>query len=272
MPITGPETLHPLYAAVLSLLQDTAQAVVMPRFQSLAAHEIAEKSPGEIVTVADREAEEMLSEGLLAILPEARIVGEESAEENPGLLEGLDKGMVWIVDPIDGTSNFSEGKAPFALMIALLADGETEAGWMFDPVTGRICHAHRRHGAFVEGDRIVSQATRSERPKTALGMQFMDEARRTEFAGRAEGKLDLVAIPRCAGEQYPRLVLGQHDIALFERILPWDHAPGALFVEEAGGKTARPDGSAYRPAERRPGLLSAATPQLWDQAAEILFD
>jgi fructose-1,6-bisphosphatase/inositol monophosphatase family enzyme len=243
----------------------------MPRFQSLAAHEIAEKSPGEVVTIADREAEDMLSEALLALLPEARIVGEESAEENPSLLDGLDKGMVWIIDPIDGTSNYSQGQAPFALMIALLADGETEAGWMFDPVTGRICHAHRGHGAFVEGERIEAQATGSELPKAALGMRFMDEAHRSEFTRRAEGKLELVAIPRCAGEQYPRLILGQNDIALFERILPWDHAPGALFVEEAGGKTARPDGSTYRPAERRPGLLSAATPQLWDQAAEILF-
>ncbi len=52
-------------------------------------------------------------------------------------------------------------------------------------------------------------------------------------------------IPRCAAEQYPRIVLGVNDLAVFERTLPWDHAPGSLFVNEAGGKVARPDGSPY---------------------------
>ena len=88
---------------------------------------------------------------------------------------------------------------------------------------------------------------------------------------RASGKLEIVAIPRCAGEQYPRLALGENDISLYERVLPWDHAPGALFLSEAGGNTARPDGAPFSPTDRRPGLLSAATPQLWEHAAEILF-
>jgi fructose-1,6-bisphosphatase/inositol monophosphatase family enzyme len=271
MPTTGPEALHSLYEPVVALLQDTAQAAVMPRFQSLATHEISEKSPGEVVTVADHEAEDMLSAGLEKILPEARIVGEEAAEHNGALLDTLDDGLVWLVDPIDGTTNFSEGITPFALMIALLADGVTEASWIFDPVTGRVCHAHRGHGAFVEGDRIEASPTGKEPPTAALGMHFLTAERRAELESRAEGKLEIVAIPRCAGEQYPRLALAQNDIALYERVLPWDHAPGALFLEEAGGKTARPDGETYHPVERRPGLLSAATPLLWDRAAEILF-
>ena len=83
--------------------------------------------------------------------------------------------------------------------------------------------------------------------------------------------MTLTAIPRCAAEQYPRIVLGINDVALFERTLPWDHAPGALFVEQAGGRVARLDGSAYRLGDRRTGLLAAATPALWDEAAAILF-
>jgi fructose-1,6-bisphosphatase/inositol monophosphatase family enzyme len=77
-----------------------------------------------------------------------------------------------------------------------------------------------------------------------------------------------VPIPRCAAEQYPRLVLGQNDVSIFERTLPWDHAAGILFLEEAGGKAARIDGSPYRVNDKRRGLIGAATPQLWDQLAE----
>ena len=57
----------------------------------------------------------------------------------------------------------------------------------------------------------------------------------------------MVDIPRCAEEQYPRLVLGENDVAFFGRTLPWDHAAGALLLNEAGGKAARPDGRPFRP-------------------------
>ncbi len=66
-------------------------------------------------------------------------------------------------------------------------------------------------------------------------------------------------------------MLGQHDIALFERTLAWDHAPGVLFVNEAGGRVARPDGSAYRPDQDRKGMLAASSPAMWDKGAAILY-
>jgi len=264
-------SIHRLDGPVCALLRKTAIDIVLPRFQSLAAHEIAEKAPGDIVTVADKESEARLSEGLANLLPAARIVGEEASSADPELLEGIDSGRVWLIDPIDGTTNFSEGITPFALMIALVVEGETEAGWIYDPVTLRMCHAHRGHGAFVDGKRIAAKGTGENLPVTALGMHFLAIERRADLEARAKGKLVIVPIPRCAGEQYPRLALGQNDISLFERALPYDHAPGALFLAEAGGKTARPDGSAYCLSDRRPGLLSAASPALWDLAAGILF-
>ena len=81
----------------------------------------------------------------------------------------------------------------------------------------------------------------------------------------------MVDVPYCAAEQYPRLALGVNDVSIFERTLAWDHAAGALWLNEAGGKCARPDGSPYRASEwRRPGLLGAANPALWDEMAERL--
>ena len=78
----------------------------------------------------------------------------------------------------------------------------------------------------------------------------------------------MVDIPRCAAEQYPRLVLGVNDVSIFERTLAWDHAAGVLLVNEAGGKVARPDGQPYRVDEHlRPSLIGAASPALWDELA-----
>ena len=265
-------TMHHLHSRITRLMADVGREIIMPRFQALADHEISEKSPGEIVTIADEESEERISNTLAGLLPDALIVGEEASAADPALMDQLGTGLAWLVDPVDGTSNFSEGKTPFAIMIALLGDGEAQAGWIYDPVIERMCHAHKGYGAYV-GDQLVhTQPTTGELPVAALGMHFLPEDRRWALEKRASGKLDIVAIPRCAGEQYPRLALGENDISLYERVLPWDHAAGALFLEEAGGKTARPDGTPFHPTDRRPGLLSAATPQLWEQAAEILFD
>jgi fructose-1,6-bisphosphatase/inositol monophosphatase family enzyme len=79
-----------------------------------------------------------------------------------------------------------------------------------------------------------------------------------------------VAIPRCAAEQYPRIILGVNDLTLFERTLPWDHAAGVLCLTEAGGVATRFDGSPYRVDDLRSGLIAASTPALWDEACGYL--
>ena len=261
----------PITIAIETLLRDVAARIVMPRFRTLAADDIIEKSPGELVTIADRESELRLAEGLSEILSEAQIIGEEASESDPSLLDAVDNGLVWLIDPIDGTSNFTEGKSPFALMIALLNNGVREGGWIYDPVANRFCHAMRGKGAFVDHISVTARETGDMLPVAALATGFMTPEKRGDVEARAAGQLSIVSIPRCAGEQYPRLVLGQNDVALFERTLPWDHAAGALFVEEAGGAIRRNDGSPYLTGDGGAGLLGAASQRLWDDAARILF-
>jgi fructose-1,6-bisphosphatase/inositol monophosphatase family enzyme len=263
--------MHALHTQVSALMREVGTRIMMPRFRQLRAEDIAEKTPGDPVTIVDRESEAFLGERLAALLPEARIVGEEAAAADPAILDGLGDGTVWIIDPLDGTKNFSEGHPPFAIMIALVADGEREAAWILDPVTGRMCHAARGLGAFIDGARVHARPSGAPLPLAATAVYFLSEKRRADIILRSRDRLALVDIPRCAGEQYPRLVLGQNDIALFERTLPWDHAPGALFLEEAGGRIARPNGSAYRIGVPGSGMIGAASPALWDEAARVLF-
>jgi len=257
--------------AVVALMRQVGADIILPRYRRLAADEVMEKSPGDVVTVVDRESEAILTEGLAALLPSARVVGEEAVAADPALLDRLDDGTVWLVDPLDGTRNFSEGHGPFAVMIGLIDAGEAVAAWILDPVTGRLCQALRDGGAFIDGVRIAARTSTAPLPIAAIATYFLPPDRREDIATRSAGKLNVVPIPMCAGEQYPRLVLGTNDIALFERTLPWDHVPGALFVEEAGGRVARPDGTPYRAASTASGLIGAATPELWDKAAEVLF-
>ncbi|MFT3967121.1 MAG: inositol monophosphatase family protein [Sphingobium sp.] len=253
------------------LLREVARDVVMPRFRNLAAHEVQEKAADDLVTIADQESEIRLSEGLAALLPGAGIVGEEACAADPRVQDRIGDGAVWIIDPIDGTGNFAAGNSPFGLMIAFAVDGEVQASWMFDPVIDRMSHARLGEGAYINGERIAARGSGEALPIAGLSMTYMPPDKRERLEERSRGHLATVPIPRCAAEQYPRIVLGQNDLTVFERTLPWDHAPGVLFVNEAGGIARRLDGSPYRVTDRRTGLLAAATPALWDLGARILF-
>lgn len=260
-----------LHEPVVALMRDVARDIVMPRYQNLAADEISEKAANDFVTIADRESEIRLAEGLAAILPEAGIIGEEACAADPAILERAGDGLNWIIDPIDGTGNFAAGKAPFGIMIALADGGVTLAGWILDPISGRLCNAMLGGGSHIDGEQVMARESGGDLPIAALAVYFMSEDERADIARRSRDRFALVDIPRCAAEQYPRLVLGQNDVSVFARTLPWDHAAGTLFLNEAGGCCQRIDGTAYVVGDQRRGLLGASSPRLWEQAATILF-
>ena len=264
--------MHSLYQPVLDIIENAARDIVLPYYQNLKSHQIDEKTPGDLVTVADHLSEEYIAGALAALLPEAKIVGEEAYAADEAVIDQLADGVVWIIDPIDGTGNYAAGRSPFGIMIALVEQNETVAGWLYDPLTARICHADKNGGAFINGDRVAVQSVHPDRPVAALATGFMTPDERDTLLAAAEPFYEIVDIPRCAAEQYPRLVQGANHISVFQRTLPWDHASGVLFLNEAGGKCARWDGSDYRPADRRKGLLGASSPKLWDEAAERLGD
>ena len=262
-----------LTAGVEKLMREAAQRAILPRYQSLAAHEVVAKAADDVVTIADAEAETILAEGLAKLLPEAAVVGEEAAHANPALLDRLGDSLCWIIDPVDGTNNFAAGKPPFGVLVALAENGVTIGGWILDCLTGRFCHAELGGGAFLNGEAVRARPSGLTPPVAAISLVFMDQAQRDAVKQHIAPHYALLDIPRCAAEQYPRLVLGQNDVSIFERTLPWDHAAGILFLNEAGGRAARPDGSEYRVADHaRPGVIGAASPALWDELAEKMAE
>jgi fructose-1,6-bisphosphatase/inositol monophosphatase family enzyme len=257
------------HQAVHDLLRKVSETAILPYYQSLAEHQITAKAKDDVVTVADSLSEEMLAEGLTKIA-DIPIVGEEAAFADDSIFDRL-TGDCWIVDPLDGTRNFARGRPPFGILIAMASGGEAHTGWIYDVLTGRFCVAHRGKGAFVNGEKIAARTTGEAKPVAAISLLFMDMAKRDGVLAGSGDHYRLVDVPWCAAEQYPRLALGANDLSLFERTLPWDHAAGVLWLNEAGGKCARLNGSAYRVDDwQRKGLLGAASPALWDEMAERL--
>ena len=135
---------------VAELMRDTARHELLSRFRKLAQHDIREKTPGDLVTVADELSEQRLASGLAKILPGVPVVGEEAVAAEPGLVAHIDTSdAAWIVDPLDGTANFARGNDRFAMIVALVRRGETIAGWIYEPVQDRMAVAGLGAGVFL---------------------------------------------------------------------------------------------------------------------------
>jgi fructose-1,6-bisphosphatase/inositol monophosphatase family enzyme len=248
---------------VAAIMREVAQTIILPRFQKLATDDVREKRPGDLVTVADTEAEHELTRRLAELLPGSRVVGEESAAADPGVLDRLEgDGPVWIIDPVDGTGNFAHGRAGFAVIVGLVSGGETVQGWIHDPLADDTAMAERGEGCWMSGRRLRVSA---EGPLSA--MVGAAGLRRNERVGRAVVKL---LRHGCIAQDYLGLVEGRMQFAYFRRLHPWDHAAGVLLHHEAGGYSALMDGSPYRPLPSTQGLLLAPGRKSWDALAPLV--
>jgi fructose-1,6-bisphosphatase/inositol monophosphatase family enzyme len=260
---------------VAAAIAEVAATEVMPRFMKLAAGDIREKAPGDVVTIADEAAEAALAPRLLALRSGSVILGEEAAAADPGLIERLSaEAPVWVVDPVDGTANFAAGRPLFAVMVALVENGVALAGWIHDPVALRTASALRGEGAWLEGKRLrVSQPP--AKTSAMRGPLLAGFFGRPELGRRIQSRRDRVAAVktlRCAGHEYMRLASGELDFALFTKLMPWDHAPGVLLHGEAGGHAAYLDGTGFRPARIDAGaLLLAPDAASWQRLHDTLL-
>ena len=253
-------------------MREASAIEIEPRWNQLRDGDVRSKSAGELVTVADEAAERMLTARLRDLTPSIPVVGEEACAVEPGLLAELAGESAWLVDPVDGTSNFIDGGTDWSVMVALVRGGETRLSWIWRPLADRMYVAERGSGATCNGTplhRPPPNATDDSQLRGAVFTRFFDRDRAATIASNS-GRFASVVEGSCAGFDYPALVEGGRDFLLFWRSLPWDHAPGTLLVQESGGYSRRLDGSHYLPAEESFGLLSAADEDTWHRARGLL--
>lgn len=243
---------------MLALLRDVADEVINPRFRALAEHQVTHKNPGDLVTVADHESEERITEALRAAHPDAVILGEEAFEADPALLDRFRAAEhAFTVDPVDGTKNFVQGSPDHAVMVAEVRRGETVRAWIWQPQHETSYVAERGAGAWRNGERLT---------RPPVGTDLRGVTSRRSWIGRALGTLrELELTWVCCGVDYPKLVEGEADYALYRRAKPWDHAPGSLLLHETGGYVGTLDGRPYAPQGELPsGLVAAADRATYD--------
>ncbi|KAB1149870.1 inositol monophosphatase [Streptomyces luteolifulvus] len=236
-------------ADVEEAVRKAAAAEILPRFRRLADHEIDQKSgPHDLVTDADRNAEQYLTEALGALLPGSVVVGEEAVHTNPVVYEAIQgDAPVWIVDPVDGTRQFVHGDPGFCTLVALAQGGDVLASWTYAPASDQLATAIRGQGAFLDGERLYSGApepVRDLQVATSHPDYTTDEQKRALLGLWTDG----VAPRACgsAGLEYLAVARGELDATAFSWEAAWDHAAGLLLVEEAGGAHLTRTGEPFR--------------------------
>ena len=231
-------------------VRKAAAAEIMPRFRQLAAHEVDQKTgPHDLVTDADRLAEQYLTEALGALLPGSVVVGEEAVHANPASYEALQgDAPVWIVDPVDGTRQFVHGDPGFCTLVALAQRGVLLASWTYAPARDQLAVAVRGRGALLDGERLRAGVARA-RAATSKWPRPTPTTRRTSRSAPcwACGRTASRRAPcGSAGLEYLAIARGELDAIAFSWEAAWDHAAGLLLVEEAGGAHLTLAGEPFR--------------------------
>ena len=203
-------------------------------------HVDAKSGRADLVTQYDRQVQERLRKGLLEIMPDAHFVGEEGSTQ-----PFAPTGKFFIVDPIDGTTNFIKDYHCSSISVALVVDDAAEIGVVYNPYTDEMFCARRGQGAFCNGKRLHVSEEPLENGIVLFGTApYHDELKEKTFQlaysyftkaldirRSGSAALDLCAIAAGRAELFFELVLS-----------PWDYAAGALIVEEAGGLVSDCDG------------------------------
>src|SRR3954453_4376867 len=151
-------------------MQSVAAEVITPRFRSLSASQIDEKRPGDLVTVADHEAEELLTRPLLEAYPAAVVRGEEAYASRPELMEQFRAAQHgFTVDPVDGTKNFVNGSKDHAVMIAEEVDGETVRAWIWQP-EHEMAWVPEHGGGVRRNGKVVRRDPAGDQPQGATSI------------------------------------------------------------------------------------------------------
>ncbi len=260
--------LMPGYVETCEKAAKAAGAVLL---EKLGRVTVREKGPADLVTEADLAAQETVARIVLEAFPDHAVLGEEAgcltgaAGENPEYR--------WIVDPLDGTTNYVHQVPFFAVSLALEHQGELLAGTVWNPVSRECFTAAAGEGACLNGKPIRTSGVEQVRQSlAAVGFPTVvdDNSRDLRLFMRTLSQCQALRRTGCCSLNLAFVAAGRFDMAWSFCTHVWDVAAGALLVREAGGLAKSPDGGDYEPSHG--SLVVAANERLYAELLRIAGD
>jgi myo-inositol-1(or 4)-monophosphatase len=259
----------PTASATVQVMIDAARKAsrgLVRDFGELAELQVSRKGTADYVSAADTKAEQVLVDALSKARPGYGFLAEER-----GMVEGTDKTHVFIIDPLDGTTNFLHAIPHFAVNIALEREGQIVAAVTYNPIAGELFWAEKGKGAYLNDRRIrVAARTRILDAVLATGIPFAGRPGHAQFLKELHQIAQRVSGVRRFGSAALDLAwtaAGRYDGYWERNLSAWDIAAGILLVTEAGGKVTSADGGAIHP---RDTTICAANQELHPLIQELL--
>ncbi|SCZ54494.1 inositol monophosphatase family protein [Thiohalomonas denitrificans] len=252
----------PAIEELQSIIAEAARTELLPRFGAVAR----KKADGSLVTEADLAMQQRLATALAKRWPQIALLGEEMpAAQQQQLLDESREGL-WLLDPLDGTTNFSMGLPFFSVSLALLVDGEIERGVVYDPIRDESFSAVKGEGAALDGAPLRDCAP--DLP-LANGIGAVDFKRlSSELACRVVSEPPFASQRNCGSSalDWCTLAAGRYHVYLHGRQKLWDYAAGSLILQEAGGRAATLEGEAvFTPRLAPRSVVAGADRELFER-------
>ena len=259
--------MHPMLTTAVKAAREAAE-IIQFGARNLDRLTIDSKGPGDFVTEIDRKAEETIVDTLLGAYPNHGIIAEEGSGNTRG---NAQSDHIWIIDPLDGTTNFLHGMPTFCVSIALQVEGKLTQAVIYDPNRNYLFTSTRGAGAFMNNRRMrVSKTLKLRDALIGTGFPFRDGAAFEEYLEQLRRLMPKTAglrRPGSAALDLAYVAAGFYDGFWEMKLNQWDMAAGALLIMEAGGLVTGIDGEdSYMDS----GSIVAGTPKIFPELLKTL--
>lgn len=262
---------------IMNLLINVNKKIILRYHKNLKSEDISTKtSNDDFVSIADKKSEEIISKQLKGFLDVSDILGEETAFLDKQYDKYLDKSLLWVVDPIDGTKNYINGKENFCSMISLVSYMLPIATFVYYPLKNIFVYAFKNYGAFLVDTNNKISTRLSIKQSNILkiigsgGTKGIPENYRQSILHNLKTSTDRLFIGS-AGIETIMLAKNEIQFIFHGRVTPWDHAPMDLITKEAGGCVYMATNKSEFNIKSKGSILAASNVQTWNNIRDLII-
>ena len=262
---------------VMNLLINVNKDIILPYRKNLKSEDISTKtSNDDFVSIADKKTEEIITKHLKGFFNVSDILGEETAFLDKQYDKYLDKSLLWVVDPIDGTKNYINGKENFCSMISLVSYMIPIASFIYYPLKDIFVYAFKNYGAFIVYTNKNILTKLLIKPANILnilgsgGTKGIPENYRQSILNNLKFSTERLFIGS-AGIETIMLVKNEIQFIFHGRVTPWDHSPMDLITKEAGGCVYMAINKGEFNIKSKGPILAASNVQIWNNIRDLII-
>ncbi len=275
--IQNNKTRNEIITFMMNLLINVNKNIILHYYKNLKPADISTKtSNDDYVSIADKKSEEFISAQLKGFLDISEIIGEESSFLENQYDKYLDKSLLWVVDPIDGTKNYINGKENFCSMISLVSNMYPIATFIYYPLKNIFVYAIKNHGAFIVdtnkniSTKLLIKPAKNLKIIGSGGTKGIPENYRQSILKNLKTNTERLFIGS-AGIETIMLAKNEIQFIFHGRVTPWDHSPMNLITKEAGGCVYMAINKGAFNIKSKGSILAASNVQIWNNIRDLII-